>query len=141
MDIIKKAKPQRKPNKKKAKAKKPETVPYHYKPDDMTLETWQMALRKQFVRDKSFKIEKLEGHAVFCDYSVYNPETGNTYKVAIRDSNNEMNFCSCLDFKTNHLGTCKHIEATLLQINSSRRLAKMLQKGYTPPYSSVYLQY
>jgi len=72
---------------------------------------------------------------------VYNPETKNTYKVAIRNNDQVMNFCSCLDFKTNHLGTCKHVEAVLLRIQSTPRLVTLLKKGYTPPYTSVYLQY
>jgi len=120
---------------------KSESVPYHRKPSDMSLEAWQIALRKQFVTGKSFIIKKLDGHPVFCDYSVFNPETKNTYKVAIRTNDRVMNFCTCLDFKTNHLGTCKHIEAVLLQIQSSPRLAILLNKGFAPPYTSVYLQY
>ncbi|MCX6268958.1 MAG: DEAD/DEAH box helicase [Bacteroidetes bacterium] len=121
--------------------KKTETVSYHRQPADLSIEAWQIALRKQFVAGKNFDIKKLEGHPVFSDYSVFNPETKNTYKVAIRDNEQEMNFCSCLDFKTNHLGTCKHIEGVLLRIQSTPRLAAILQKGHTPPYSSVFLQY
>jgi len=127
---------------KKPKAKKnPETIPYHRKPVNLSLEDWQIALRKQFVTDKFFSIKKLDGHPVFSDYSVYNPETKNTYKVALRDNDQVMNFCSCLDFKTNHLGTCKHIEAVLQKVKAIPRLAVMLKNGYTPPYTSVYLQY
>ncbi len=127
--------------KKKVAIKKPEAIPYHHKPANLTLEAWQIALRKQFVAGKFFGIKKLEGHPVFSDYMVYNPETKNTYKVAIRNNGQAMNFCSCLDFKTNHLGTCKHIEAVLLKIGENPRLAGLLKKGYTPPYTSVYLQY
>ncbi|MEI7981963.1 MAG: SNF2-related protein, partial [Bacteroidota bacterium] len=126
---------------KKKPVKNPDTVPYHRKPTDLSLEEWQIALRKQFVAVKSFGIKKLDGHPVFSDYSVYNPESKNTYKVAIRNNDQVMNFCSCLDFKTNHLGTCKHIEAVLGMIRTTPRLAALLQKGYTPPYTSVYLQY
>jgi len=123
----------------------PDKVPYHRKPENLALETWQKALRKQFVTDKYFRITKLGGHAVFADYNVYNPETKNTYKVALRDNkagtNNSMNFCSCMDFKTNRLGTCKHLEAVLRQVRANPRLEAMLQKGYNPSYTSVYLQY
>ena len=99
---------------KKTNEKNPETVPYHRKPTDLSLEAWQIALRKQFVTIKNFDIKKLDGHPVFSDYTVYNPETQNTYKIAIRNNGQVMNFCTCLDFKTNHLGTCKHIEAVML---------------------------
>ena len=127
--------------KKKKNEKNFDTVPYHRKPAELSLEAWQIALRRQFVTNKNFEIKKLDGHLVFCDYSVYNPETKNTYKVAIRNNEQVMNFCTCLDFKTNHLGTCKHIEAVLLRIQSMPRLAATLKKGYTPPYTSVYLKY
>jgi len=129
------------PATKKKAEKNPDAVPYHRKPTGLSLEDWQIALRKQFVAGKDFAIKKLDGHPVFSDYTVYNPETKNTYKVAIRNNKQVMNFCTCLDFKTNHLGTCKHIEAVLLKIRTTPRLASMLEKGYTPPYSSVYLQY
>lgn len=105
----------------KKNAKNPETIPYHRKPADLSLEAWQIALRKQFVTGKNFVIRKFDGHPVFSDYAVYNPETKNTYKVAIRNNDQVMNFCSCLDFKTNHLGTCKHIEAVLLMIQTAPR--------------------
>ncbi|MGC3976965.1 MAG: SNF2-related protein [Paludibacteraceae bacterium] len=117
-------------------------VSYYKQPGGMSLEQWQIALRRQFVVDKPFGIEKLDGfHPVFGDYHVSNFETRNNYKVSIRDNKSSMNFCSCLDFKTNRLGTCKHIEAVLLQINNNPKLSKYLQKEFDSPYSSVYLSY
>lgn len=44
-------------------------------------------------------------------------------------------------FKTNNLGTCKHIEAVLHQINNKKALSKILKQGHTPAYSSLYLKY
>lgn len=40
------------------------------------------------------------------------------YDVLIRDPNPEhhVNRCSCLDYESNNLGTCKHVEAVLFQI-------------------------
>lgn len=40
------------------------------------------------------------------------------YDVLIRDPNPEhhVNRCSCLDYESNNLGTCKHVEAVLLYI-------------------------
>ncbi|MDR1865695.1 MAG: DEAD/DEAH box helicase [Bacteroidales bacterium] len=119
-------------------------VPYHRKPEHLTLETWQKALRRQFVTDKNFRIAKLDGHPVFSDYKVYNPETKNSYKVALRDNRegtDSMNFCTCMDFKTNRLGTCKHLEAVLRQVRANDRLNSMLREGYEPEYTSVYLHY
>lgn len=122
--------------------KKEKTVSYYKKPDNMSLEEWQVALRRQFVVDKTFGIEKIENsHPVFGDYRVNNFETRNNYKVSIRDNRNSMNFCSCLDFKTNRLGTCKHIEAVIRQIESKAKLSSYLKKDYVLPYTSIYLSY
>ena len=117
-------------------------VSYHRKPDGMSLENWQIALRKQFAMDKTFGIEKVDGyHPVFGDYQVNNFEKRNKYKVSIRDNRNSMNYCSCLDFKTNRLGTCKHIEAVLWNIQNQPRLAEYLKKDFKISYTSVYLSY
>lgn len=65
----------------------------------MNMDTWQQALRKQFAENNPFAIKKLGTHAVFSDYQVHNPATGNTYKVALRSADNSLNFCACMDLK------------------------------------------
>ncbi len=124
----------------KVKEKEPK-VPYHYKPEELQLEEWQKALRRQFAKDNLFSINKLDNELVFGDYEVGNPINNNTYKVAIRSNDNLLNFCSCLDFKTNHLGTCKHIEAVKWKIESVAKYRKIFKTNYIPTYTSVYLQY
>ncbi len=114
---------------------------YHRRPEDMALETWQRELRRQYEPPVPFEVEKLDGHPVFCDYIVRNPETKRSYKVAIRDKAAGLNYCDCLDFKTNRLGTCKHIEFVMRAIERKRGNKKLLSLGYTPPYSSVFLEY
>ncbi|NJO70459.1 MAG: DEAD/DEAH box helicase, partial [Bacteroidetes bacterium] len=116
-------------------------VSYHNKPDNFTLEEWQYALRKQFADMRYFKIENRGKHAVFSDFEVFNPETKRTYKVAIRSKDNSANFCECNDFKTNRLGTCKHIEAVMKHIHTVVNKGHLLEMGYTPAYSSIYLDY
>ncbi|HCM25648.1 MAG: helicase [Treponema sp. GWB1_62_6] len=123
-------------------AKKPETVPYHRKPEGLSHEAWQKALRQQFVPEQAFEIVRLAGtHPIFGDYSVHNPVSGRSYKVAFRDGGNGLNYCECLDFRTNRLGTCKHIEAVLKTVSGKRGAKKALREGYVPPYTSVYLHY
>lgn len=111
------------------------------KPDDLTLEEWQYALRKQYAVTHTFKIKNKGTHPVFSDFDVFNPETGLTYKVAIRSKDNTANFCECGDFKTNGLGTCKHIEAVFRYIDTVLNKSHLLDKGYKPVYTSVYLDY
>ncbi len=126
---------------KKKKAKKIPKIPYHRKPEDMTLEQWQAALRKQFGAENEFEISNTGKHPVFSDFNVFNPATKSTYRVAIRDARDGGHFCSCMDFKTNRLGTCKHIGATLKQVEGKRGNKKIIKAGYRQPGSSVWLDY
>jgi hypothetical protein len=106
--------------------KKQNDISYHKKPDNLSLDEWQIGLRRQFAARQEFKITNIGREAVFSDYSVYNPLTGNSYKVAIRSNPEEIasgenfNFCTCYDFKTNGLGTCKHVEAVIGQIRKKK---------------------
>lgn len=132
------------PKKKKqaAKTEKAEKkIPYHHKPDNMTLDEWQAALRRQYVQSQNFKVENLGDSPVFSDYLVYNPESGKTYKVAIRSEHAGLNFCSCPDFKINLLGTCKHIEYVFKEIEENPKRARLLRKGNVQYYSSLSLRY
>jgi superfamily II DNA or RNA helicase len=125
---------------KKSMARK-QKISHIRRPDNMTDIDWQILLRRQIAEEEAFTITKSGQEAVFTDYEVYSAKTGNTYKAALRSTDNTLNFCSCPDFKTNQLGTCKHIEAVLLQINAKPALRKLSAVPYTPPYSSVYLDY
>jgi len=126
--------------------KKPATQPAKRKisrtkkPEDMSLEQWQVALRREFGREQSFEVENIGDHPVFSEFAVTNPATERTYRVAIRGAQLGVNFCSCPDFAVNTLGTCKHIEFVLGHLGRSRRRAE-LERGYTPPFSEVYLRY
>ena len=140
-------KKKRKPAKKKPAKKKAPRVPYHKKPENLSPRAWQTALRKQFAADNDFEIENRGEHPVYSDFTVYNPASKSTYKVAIRSSPKEMdegqndNFCACYDFKTNQLGTCKHMEATLRKLWRNTRLRKFFKEKPARPYTSVYLNY
>ena len=49
---------------------------------------------------------------MFSDFRVHNPASGTHYRVAIRGQAPGQNFCTCPDYATNNLGTCKYIEFT-----------------------------
>lgn len=128
----------------KRKAASTASISYHKKPDHLTLGEWQRELRRAFVKDKKqeFAITYQAGdHPVFTDYIVRNLTSGSAYKVALRSREPGPNFCTCPDFKTNLLGTCKHIEAVLHRVTKNRKVAPLLKDEYQPPYSSLYLKY
>jgi superfamily II DNA or RNA helicase len=111
------------------------------KPEGMSLEDWQVELRRQFGREQDFEFINVGDHAVFSDFEVTNPSSGNTYRVRIRGAAPGDNFCTCPDFATNTLGTCKHIEFTLAALEGKRGGAAALRTGFVPAYSEVFLEY
>jgi superfamily II DNA/RNA helicase len=111
------------------------------KPLNLTVKEWQTILRKQIVEKSLFTITNVGEGLVYSDYKVFNHTSKNTYKVALRSADSSLNFCACYDFKTNQLGTCKHIEAVLVQLNKKPAYRKMLQQPYATAYSSMYMQY
>jgi hypothetical protein len=117
------------------------------KPDRMTLEEWQRLLRKQVAGEEVMNVAAVDEKNLPGEYEVKNPQTKQVYKVVYRGDGSPWNYCSCLDFKTNHLCTCKHIEKVKLWIAEEQsvrgRRAAFRPKVHTelPAYTSVYLSY
>ena len=78
---------------------------------------------------------------MFSDFRVNNPCSGSVYRVAIRGSRPAENYCSCPDFATNSLGTCKHVEFVLRRLERRPHTRAMLRRGFKPAYSEIVLQY
>ena len=112
-----------------------------HRPQDMTLEEWQTALRRQFGREQKFELENLGDQPIFSEFRVTNPTSGSAYRVVIRGANVGDNFCSCPDFATNTLGTCKHVEFVLAKLERKVGVKAALRAGFQPPYSEILLKY
>ena len=59
-------------------------------------------------------------HPIFSNFCVKSA-SGMTYAVEIRDLTQRQFACDCVDFRVNGLGTCKHIEAVLLNLEGRHR--------------------
>ncbi len=112
-----------------------------HQPHDMSLEAWQRELRRQFGREQAFALKNLGSERIFSDFQVSNPAAGSAYRVAVRGLQAGENYCSCPDFATNTLGTCKHIEFVLARLERQRGARAALRSGFAPPYSEIVLQY
>ena len=125
---------------KRSKARK---TPRAYKPEDMSLADWQIALRREFGREQRFKLAHIDndGQHVFSDFNVTNPTTRRTYRVTIRGLQPGDNHCTCPDFAVNTLGTCKHIEFTLARLMHRTGAKAALRQGFKPPFSEIWLRY
>lgn len=127
---------------KKKKQKKAKKVSYHRQPEEMSLREWQLNLRKQFGKEQNFELSNQGDHPVWSDFTVSNPDRNSVYRIALRAIEPGNNYCSCLDFSTNRLGTCKHIEWALHKLYHTYGNKQHFRKA--PPersYSSVYLEY
>ncbi|MDP2821447.1 MAG: DEAD/DEAH box helicase, partial [Sulfuritalea sp.] len=128
---------------KTANAAKPAKAPKlsrTHAPEHLSTADWQRALRRQFGREQTFGLENLGAEPFFSDFRVSNPESKTVYRVAIRGVSPGDNFCACPDYATNELGTCKHIEFTLAQLEKKRGAKAAFARGYRPAFSELYLR-
>ncbi len=111
------------------------------KPDRLPAADWQAALRRQFGREQRYTLRKLGDEPVFSTFHVDNPDSGTRYLVSIRGLAPGHNQCSCWDFATNHLGTCKHIEFTLARLLARRGGKAAFKRSFEPVHSEIRLDY
>ena len=103
--------------------------------------TGRPALRRQFGREQRFELINLGREPVFLLFRVDNPDSGTHYIVTIRGLAPGQNQCTCWDYATNHLGTCKHIEFTLARLQARRGGKAALARGSVAARSEIRLDY
>ncbi len=101
---------------------------------------WQRSLRRQFGREQAFGLENLGNEPFFSEFRVSNPASKSSYRVAIRGLGPGGNFCSCPDYSTSELGTCKHLEFALARLQKKRGAKMAFARGYQPAFSELYLR-
>jgi superfamily II DNA or RNA helicase len=123
-----------------AKPNKQPKLSRTHAPADLSPLNWQRGLRRQFGREQPFGLENLTSEPFFSEFRVSNPVSNSSYRVAIRGLGPSGNFCSCPDYSTSKLGTCKHIEFTLAQLEKKRGAKAAFARGYQPAFSELYLR-
>ncbi len=73
------------------------------------LTAYALSLREKRAKEERMRIESLDPDTPWADYTIYNHQSGKTYRAALRSFEPGDAYCSCQDFKTNQLGTCKHL--------------------------------
>jgi hypothetical protein len=111
-----------------------------HRPVDLAPADWQRTLRRQFGREQAFVLENRGGQPFFSEFRVGNPQSKASYRVAIRGLNAGDNYCSCPDYATNELGTCKHIEFVLARLEKKRGAKAAFARGWRPAFSEIYLR-
>ncbi len=128
-------------NKRPGRTKSQPKLSRTHKPDELSLEEWQRTLRRQFGEQQLYVLRNNGDHPLFSEFSLTNPASGKTYKIAIRGDAPGENYCSCPDFSINNLGTCKHLEFALSKLRKKSGAKKAFKTVFTPPFSEVFLHY
>src|SRR5579875_359553 len=100
----------------------------------------QIDIRRRRAAEGRFRIQNLGRNRVFSDYQITNPATGGQYRVSIRGFDVGDNTCECPDFRTNTLGTCKHIEAVLASLRQETP-PQLRRRKAAVRHPEIYLHY
>ena len=82
--------------------------------------------RQERAEKERMHVRSSDTSTPWADYAVTNAESGKSYRVAMRGMGEHESYCSCPDFRTNHLGLCKHtltVKAEVGKQFSKKRLA------------------
>jgi superfamily II DNA or RNA helicase len=95
--------------------------------------------RAKRAKTERMRIESSDESTPWTDYTVRSAISGKTYRVALRGEARGESYCACPDFKTNTLGTCKHIMKLL---SRTKAFSKGLRaKPYPRTRITVHLRY
>ncbi|HIJ22473.1 MAG: DEAD/DEAH box helicase [Gammaproteobacteria bacterium] len=84
----------------------------------LTTDAEEIERRRQRARKEEYHLESID---VARGEWQLTTEGGAHYQIELRALQHTINSCSCRDFETNGLGTCKHIEAVLFQRQAPTR--------------------
>ena len=111
------------------------------KPDDLSVDAWQIGLRKQVAGEAGLRVRNVGDHPIFSTFEVKNQKSQKSYRVVLRGETAGVNYCSCPDFALNTLGTCKHIESVLRRVRRVKGAREALKAGFVSDHSSLTLRY
>jgi len=111
------------------------------RPEALAVADWQAALRRQYGAEQGFTWRNLGTEPVFSTFRVDNPDSATHYLVTLRGLVPGINHCTCWDYATNHLGTCKHIEFMLARLQSRRGGKAALARGLAAAHSEIRLDH
>jgi superfamily II DNA or RNA helicase len=100
----------------------------------------QIERRRERARAEILKIINKGNHPVFSLFEV-SSVSKKSYRVEIRSLDELQNSCTCPDYKTNLIGTCKHIEGVLIYLEKEhgKKLKKLAVER--PKGTQIYLHH
>ncbi len=108
--------------------------------DEEDLVARALADRSERAKNEKMKVQSADSKRPWTDYTVTNRLSGKSYRVALRGLEPGVSYCSCPDFRTNTLGTCKHVLHVLKKVKRSFS-PKQLKKPYARQRLALHLRY
>ncbi len=108
--------------------------------DEHELVERALSEREERATKEKMKLTSLDPDQPWSDYMVTSLVSGKTYRLALRGLERGSSYCSCPDFRTNTLGTCKHL------MFASKRIKKKfapqaLRRPFKRTQFAVHLRY
>ena len=108
-------------------------------PGWLTSDDDEINLRRWRGRTEILSVKALEpDHPYFGTFRAHSA-SGASYEVEIRSLNGSANSCSCIDYRVNRLGTCKHIEGTIAAMARGRAKSFRAAMAEGSPRVEVFL--
>ena len=108
--------------------------------DENALVERAIADRAERAKAERMRIQGFSAKTPWSDYLVTSRLSGKTYRVALRGLARGESYCSCPDFRTNTLGTCKHVLKVASRVKQ-RFSARQLQKPFEQTGLALALRY
>ena len=110
--------------------------------DEDDLVNQALADRQQRAREEKMTVKSADAKKPWTVYTVTNRLSGKTYRITFRGFEPGESSCTCPDFRTNTLGTCKHI-LKVARVVRRNFTAAHLQRKFRPSAgkSPVHLHY
>ncbi len=99
-----------------------------------------IADRHERAADERMTVKSTNTKTPWTDYTVTSRNSGKSYRVSLRGREPGQSYCTCPDFRTNRLGTCKHILNTLGKIKKKFRRPQ-LEQSYRRTNFSLRVDY
>jgi len=96
--------------------------------------------RQERAEAEKFVLKSGNPSQPWTDYTLTSKASGKVYRLAIRGEERGVSYCSCPDFRTNTLGTCKHLMYALSRIRAKFPAAQRNRK-HRRRQACVHLKY
>ncbi|MDC0937241.1 DEAD/DEAH box helicase, partial [Pirellulales bacterium] len=82
-----------------------------------------LADRQERAAAEKMTLRSADADKPWTDYAITSQLSGKSYRVSLRGFEPGQSYCTCPDFRVNHLGTCKHI------LHAQRKIKKRFSKA------------